>query len=421
MISNITLQSLTEKAYSIHSCLKDGQFDHVQATQGADNLYQEGVQLAIAEVNLKPIFKDIVSPVICRLNEIVSLEDTQHLASFHRSLSKVYRLFIEITWYQCLCQGSLPTLNKTRDSIITNSRSIQSILPKKEIGARFEYRCAEQAAKCLTVAKSIGKKFPDLVLNIGESAEKASFFGIIKGFQGLIKDARNDWVHEWYLYIHELRWLSTNIKTQEDFKNIIEVRLKNFHEQGKKYTVCLATIFVDLIKNKDPKVSDHVRMSAAEGLADLFGLKVSIFENKKRYRKTRSLIMQSLEELAKDSTYEKYIRKILPTLIKAADTSKHKMEKQKIRETVGKIQDRIKSVQDIIEEDEAVIEANKENQRNGEDIQKLNDKFEKDKEEKQTLENHLEKMNLAEKALEDLHQEEEEYKNRLEAILNSYN
>ncbi|WP_213106659.1 hypothetical protein [Candidatus Protochlamydia amoebophila] len=441
MINNATLQSLTEGAYRIHSCLKDGQFDHIQATQEADNLYQEGVQLVIAEVNSNPIFKEIVSPVVCRLNEIVSLEDTQHLASFHRSLSKVYRLFIEITWYQCLRQGSLPTWNKTRDSIITNSRSIHSILPEKEIGARFEYRCAEQAAKCLTVVKSIWKKYPNHILNIGESAEGSSFFGVIKGFQELNKDVKKDWLQAWYPYIHELRWLSTNIKTQKDFKNIIETRLKDFQDKGKKYTVCLALTFVDLIKN--PGVTENVRKLASEQLAKLFLLRdqdrlstlteralgkfpnVKLLQktvkNEDRYWKTRSLIMQSLEKLVEDSAYKEYIRDSIKSLREVRTHSIHAEEKEEIQKSLKILEEDKEEFQKAIEQDESSLAAKKGKKQRGEDdIEELEAKLKNDLEEKGNIERDLEAMHLVEKVLEELHEEEEEYENRLEAIWNSY-
>ncbi|CAF22780.1 hypothetical protein [Candidatus Protochlamydia amoebophila] len=436
------LQSITEGAYRIYGCLTDGQFNYKKAIQESNNLYQEGVQLAIAEVNTKPIIEEIVSPVVCTLNDIVSLGSTQHLVSFHQSLSKTYRIFIELTWYRCWCQGSLPTLNETRDTIMENSKRILSVLPKKEIGARFEYRCAEQAAKCLVPVKSIWKKFCNHLLNIGESAEGVSFFGVIKGFQELNKDVKKDWLQAWYPYIHELRWLSANIKTQEDFENIIETKLEEFQEKGKKYTVCLALIFVDLIKN--PEVTENVRKLAAKGLADLFLLKdqdrlstltefalekfpqVKLFQktvkNEDRYWKTRSLIMQSLEELSKDDAHKDYIQDTLKSLVKVQNESIHIEEKNEIQKSLKILKEDHEEFQKAIEEDLAILAAKKGKKQRGEgDIEKLEAKLENDLEEKGNVERDLEAMHLVEKALEELHEEEQEYENRLAVIWNSYN
>ncbi|KIC74340.1 coiled-coil domain-containing protein [Candidatus Protochlamydia amoebophila] len=386
MINDITLRSVTEGADRIHGYLKDGQFDHENATKEANDLYQKGVKLVIAEVQKNLSIKDSVFPVVKALNDIILDDKTYTLSSFHQSLSKVYRIFIELTWYQCYCQRSWQTLNKTRDSIIENSKNIISVLPKNEISTRFEYRCAEQAAKCLKVVESFWKKSPEHILNIGESAEGTSFFGIIKGFQGFIKDARNDWVHEWYLYIHELRWLSANIKTQEDFKNIIGVRLKNFQEKGNKYTICLALIFVDLIKN--PEVTENVRKLAAKGLADLFIIRehgdiiaylakllsqVKFTEKAAikadRYWKTRFLIMQSLEELAKDPAYKEYIRVTADRLANKVHHNQriHIEEKEQIRKKLESLQGKNEEIQESIEQTQSKLTARKKDKQRSDD------------------------------------------------------
>ncbi len=438
---NITLTSVTEDAYRIKSCLTEGQFDYKKAKQEASSLYQEGLKLLIAEINKKPIFKKNVLPVVCVLSDIVSLEIVQQTEALHKSLSKVYRIFIELTCFQYYSRRkSLSILKKTRNTMIENSTAMLSLLPENEIGARFEYRCAEQATKCLKVVKSALKRYSDHVLNIGESAEGASFFGVLKGSKGFLKEAKKDWVYEWYPPVLELRWLSAGIKKQADFKDIIEVRLKNFQEKGKEYTICLATIFVDLIKNKDPEVSDHVRTLAANSLANLFILKdldrvskISGFalkqvpgnkfiqnkaKNEDRYWNTRFLIMQSLEKLAKDKdrTHDKYIQIILPSLDEVQMASNHKLEKSKIQETFRKLKEKNTEYEETIENNEAVLAANEENQRSEIDIQIIKTNLEKYKKDKQQIENCLENMNLAEKVLEELHEEELGYLNRLISI-----
>ncbi|WP_226988468.1 hypothetical protein [Candidatus Protochlamydia sp. R18] len=333
-------------------------------------------------------------------------------------------------------------LKKTRNAMIENSTAILSLLPENEIGARFEYRCAEQAAKCLKVVKSALKRYSGHLLDIGESAEGTSFFGVLKGSKGFLKEAKKDWVYEWYPPVLELRWLSAGIKKQRDFKDIIEVRLKNFQEKGKEYTICLATIFLDLIKNKDSEVSDNVRMLATKALANLLRCKdedrvsktvntvlkilpdtkvvQNVVKNEDRYWNTRVLIMQSLLKLVKDRTHSEYIQVILPSLDDVQMASNHKLEKRKIQEVLMKLVNRIKEYQEIIEEDNAILEANKEEQRDEEDIQELEAKLKNDEKEKQETEIYFDKINLAEKALEELHKEEADYVNRLKTIWNSY-
>ncbi|WP_213105331.1 hypothetical protein [Candidatus Protochlamydia amoebophila] len=442
MINSTSLQSVTEGAYRINSCLTEGRFDYKKAKQEASSLYQEGLKLLIAEINKKPIIKKNVFPVVCVLNDILSLEIVQHTEALHKSLSKVYRIFIEITSFQYYHQGTLKISNKTRDAMIGNSTAMLSLLPENEIGVRFEYRCAEQATKCLKVVKSALKRYSGHLLDIGESTEGTSFFGILKGSKGFLKEAKKDWVHEWYPPVLELRWISAGIKKQADFKDIIEVRLKNFQEKGKEYTICLATIFVDLIKNKDPEVSNNVRMLAANNLANLFlckdedrvsktvntVLKIlpdtkvvqNVVKNEDRYWNTRILIMQSLLKLVKDRTLSEYIQIILPSLDEVQMATNHKLEKRKIQKILMQLENRIEEYQEIIEEDKAILEANKEEQRDEEDIQELEAKLKNDEKEKQETEIYLDKINLAEKALDELHKEEADYLNRLKTIWNSY-
>ncbi|WP_148300672.1 hypothetical protein, partial [Candidatus Protochlamydia sp. R18] len=370
------LISLTNSASSISSYLKGGKINFSLAEQEANKLYQEGIKLVISEVNKKPIIDEIVSPVVITLSENFSstLTLTQHVFTLHRHLSKAYRIFIELTWHQCSRHG-VPTMNETRDDIIENSKGILRILPKEEVGARFEYRCAKQAAKCLTPVESIWKKLFEHSLSIGEAAQGISPFGIIKNGIELSKDVRKEWPAEWYFYIHDLRWLSANIRTEGDFKNIIEKKIENLQGKGKQYTICLALIFVDLIKNSE--VTNKVRELASKGLADLFVLrdrdrvsKLTKFALKKypnfeflqnivkkadRYWETRSLIMQSLEELAKNADYEEYSNEIVGSLVKIQSETIHIEEQSTIQESLKVLKEKNKRLQEAIEEEELIL------------------------------------------------------------------
>ncbi|KIC71414.1 hypothetical protein [Candidatus Protochlamydia amoebophila] len=248
------------------------------------------------------------------------------------------------------------------------------------------------------------------------------------------------------------------------------------------------------------EVTKNVRELAFKGLADLFVLRdrdrvsrltelaLKKYPNSKflqkivkkadRYWETHSLIMQSLEELAKNSDYKEYINEIVDSLVKIQNETIHIEEQNTIQESLKVLEEENKRLQEAIEEEELILATKKrdkqrkrsniqtpfiahdmanlqleefeaspinlsdfmigktpimmkeiENMRQhpaNEEIQILNlqiheleTQLQVGKEEKEKMNYELEAMLLVEKELQQLHSEEKGYENRLKAIYNN--
>jgi hypothetical protein len=428
----ITLQTITERAQGIHRSFTE-RFDIEHAKQEAEQLYQEGLQLVHAEVNGKPLLKEIVSSVVFELNEVIPLGSIQHQVPLHQTFSKVYRVFIELTWYQCWRQRQQPVYSDYRDKIIANSNLVMTVLPEDQIGVRFEYSCAEQAAKCLTPSEKIWKKYLDHLLNLGEAAEGGSTFGIVKAFKALDTEAGKDWIQKWYLDIHPLRWISTRIRNMQDFNAMIVPELQKFKDKGGNYTLCLATIFMDLIKN--PTVEDQVKIRAAMGFVDIFLLedqdwisqilngmlkKIPLNPIQKaakredRYLLTRTLILQSIEELVKEGNYP-YLEESIKALVTVQRKSIHADERRAIQLKLQELSREKAKFQQDIEEKEEYLESTGGENRAGEEeeIQQVKEALQEAVKEQESIEQDFRTLESIEKT----YREEQERLARIESLL----
>lgn len=430
----ITLQVVTERAQAIYKCLTD-EFDLDKASQVANQLYQEGIQLVQAQVRNKPLFPEIASSVLVVLDKSVPLPEAQHQYVFHRALSKAYRVFAELTWYQCLHQKKLPVFTETRKALIDNSQKITETLPKEEIELLFEYRCARQAAKCLTPSESIWKKYLDHALNLGEAGESQSIFGVLKTVKDIVTDVEKDWIEGWYADVHYLRWAATQIKSEEDFKKWVSPELQHFKGKGNNHTLCLSVICMGLIQ--DPKVEKGTKKLAGECLAKLCDLvdqdrttrmlsklekgadKSKIAEKildinlmqkwiqkEDRYYLTRALIMQYVEKLMESKETQELTNAIIVALGNAQLTTTHQDEKatiaKKLKELATKKRDNdqfIKDTQDYLEPTRGeVIEES--------EAQKAKQEMEATKLENEEIDKTTQKITAFEKALDELNREE---------------
>ncbi|KIC71140.1 hypothetical protein [Candidatus Protochlamydia amoebophila] len=124
-------------------------------------------------------------------------------------------------------------MNETRDDIIKNSKEILGILPQEEVGARFEYRCAKQAAKCLTPVESIRKKLFEHFLNIGEAAQGISPFGIIKMGVNLVKMSEKSGLLNGIFTFTNFDGFLQILKRKATLKILLEKDLKGFEAKAK--------------------------------------------------------------------------------------------------------------------------------------------------------------------------------------------
>jgi len=341
-MATITLQSVMEQAQLVHRSLSE-RFDMVTAKENTNDLYQIGIKLVHAEAENTPYFKDIVSPVVIELNKVVTLNTLQHQREIHLPLSKAHRVFSDLIWFQCSKQRSLPVFTETRDELISATKKITKTFPG-EVYLKFEYSCARQAAKCLTPSENIWNKYIDHALEIGSNAESLSFFGTLKSAKDLLAEAEKDWVKEWYPDVQYLRWVSIQVKNKSDFETIIEPQVNPFGEKGKKRSICLAVVCIELIEKQG--VSIEVKEKAVDCLIELYkredtdrmsrflnrveksaekhkmvrlllnkAMMKKMIEKEDRYYLTRKLIISYIEEIAKNSDNKQFVEKLKNELL----------------------------------------------------------------------------------------------------------
>jgi hypothetical protein len=276
-----------------------------------------------------PLLPTVGIPVVAYLNEFVLSEQIQHMDPLHQALSKAYRIFVELAWYQCWKQNDRPVSQKTIDAIVHNSNQMLRMLKdRREYRSCFEYSCASQAARLFNPSEPIWAKYVELGLSVGEAAELQSISGTIKALIKLFQAVENDWRKAWYPDVLELRMIATTIRTNEAFEKDISPCIARFERAGRKRTQCLATVCVELIKNE--AVDEDLRSNAAKRLSHLVtlvdGTKRATFfaalsdqapnfktlrgiaKGMDKYRTTRCMVMQYLEELLKEDKYRQYAK-----------------------------------------------------------------------------------------------------------------
>ncbi|MBS0648394.1 MAG: hypothetical protein JSS10_04110 [Verrucomicrobia bacterium] len=377
-MATITLKTITETAQSIGTLMTRPNFDPPHAIEQSEILYREGIELVAKEVEGQPILKeDIVSSVVTELNELVAAENIQNHIPLHQTLSKVYHIFIEITWYQCWRQQQRPVFTTTIEKILNNCDRIRKNLPKDQAGIWFEYSCAKQAAKCLTPSETVWGKYIDILLSLGEHIQGKSIFGIIRDAIAIGVEVEKRWIKRWYLPIYQLRWSSTLVRTKRDFETLIGPQLEKFQKEGGKYTLCLATIYRELIRN--PAVEEEAKLLASKELAGLVQLQddKSIASNlanylikrlphlkpikylaikADRYWPTRLMITQYAFELKKEGKLP-YIRETINALLTFQRKTRIEDERQAIQLQIEKLKAESTQTKELIEKCQAFLQA----------------------------------------------------------------
>lgn len=366
----INLRSVTETAQNIHHYLKED-FDIDKAKKEAENLYQNGIQLVVGEVKGQPVFSEIALPVIAELNKIVLLDSAQHQFSFHNSLSKAYRIFVELTWHQYL-QLELPASIETIDKTIENIACMRKTLPKDHIYTRFEYSCTMQAAKLLTSTKNVRNKYflaLALILELLGVDEKLSIISESKAFKKTIEYAEDkDWIKSWYPDVYYLRWISTQVKNTEGFDAVITPEIEHFQKEGGMYTVCLMTVLMEFITRPDTdsnckklaakhvcnllRLQDHSWIKrfvnwALEKKPDSDALKRAI-KKWDPYWKMRAITGQYILEI--DAQHIHYIYPIINQFIHKCHSFIHEGERKEIKEKFSALEKSYQEFEKLIKE-----------------------------------------------------------------------
>jgi hypothetical protein len=347
----ITLQTVTEAAMAIQSCLTNGVFNFVEAQRKSDRLYSDALELVRAECNSAPLFTQDVLPVALTLDEVVPEKKIQHLDDLQSSLSKTYRVFIELTWHQCWRNKNRPVYSSDIQGLISNSDKLMKQLSKDQIATRFEYSCARQAARYLNPTDSIWNKYLELAPSAVGAGVHLSIGEMLGVLTKVIQYAKHDWMKGWYPDVRYLRWVAANVKTIKDFDDTITPELDKFKTKGDKFTQCLAAACFEVINN--PQVVDSgCRERAAKELSSLLLLvdtsRVERFlasirdkfpkskfighlvQRADRYYKTREMVMTYLRELSQQNIHKGLLTLFKENLLTLKSTDKSSLTPEEI-------------------------------------------------------------------------------------------
>ncbi|MGH2637920.1 MAG: hypothetical protein ACRDF4_01320, partial [Rhabdochlamydiaceae bacterium] len=327
-----TIQSMTAKAREAHTYItsKDG-LQSVRAQQALEELFFQTKQVLKAEFEGKALFPDTVYPVLRDLDEMVAFDGIQHETALQLTLSKVYRVCTDLTWFQCWRQLSRPVWTEARDNIIAHAKRMVQVAPATSLEEEFEYRSAEQGAKCLTPAESEWIPFVEAAQKMIIGAATTSPSDGIEGLKGLIKWYTKNLVEDWYLKTFEVRWLFAQVDTvalfqtetiHKAFTHYIEEGL----DKGHKYAQGIVMLFMDMIRNQRAEqelkdlmvrgdttlkgVVSMIQLESPGTLADFLthpiGVWRAVAREADRFWKARHLATQFLKELASKPEFQTY-------------------------------------------------------------------------------------------------------------------
>lgn len=370
---SITYEALKHKAQEISDQLTSKDGKEKDAVKNLKDLYGMGVQLAKAEASHKPLITDVLSEVMLILDEIAIDPKKQDRVLLHHSLCKVYRLFVELVWYRSWRLKNRPIWSENRDQMIEHADKLaKEVLKKSQPGVwelEFEYRTAEQAAKCLKPSENIWKNYIAPLLELIDAAKDQSIMGLWSGFRDLAKEAQKGWLKSWYLDVHVMRWQALRVTTIGDFKAIITPEISKCRENGERYAQCLAAIFMDIIKDKEK--SDDLKSLAFRGDATQPGLIHIIewehqgtFQDYKnfpleilramlrkadRFAKARFLAIDYLKKLAGLKKFKSFHKESLQSIqlrkekLKDKERNPYLEEKKKLTTLINQLENRLQS------------------------------------------------------------------------------
>lgn len=285
VVTQPTIQTTTEKAQKALKVVTEG-FDEEAAKQLLTALYADGIQSIKAELQGKSLFPDTANPVMDYLSQMVSLETLQNQTDLHRALSKTYRVFVELTWYQAWHKGEettdIPIFPATKDKAIKCSVDMIEILAKRHNApeVEFEYRMAQEAAKLLMPSESIWAKFLESATKTVSGIATLNFEEVWEGLKSIKSEVDKEGVEEWYFDTFFMRWAFVNVHKPKDLKlpmihAILKNSVKKCMEEGREYAQGFLMCLMDILE--DPDADPQLKEIAIVGNADLPGI-ISLFE-----------------------------------------------------------------------------------------------------------------------------------------------
>jgi len=383
------------------------------------------------------------SSIVVKLNTVFAefAEMNQNNNKLHRVLSKVYRIFVELMWFQCQLNGVTPTYSKTKQDIIQLSDKMISGLGKDEIQAKFNYRCAQEAAKHLNppTQEIIQKYMGDLFALAGAIADN-SIPAFISAFFQLAQDIDQDWARDWYKDVHCMNWMIIPLKTIPSLEIDIISTIDGFkwgnkelRTKDRQYTICLAIISTKFIQH--PNADQALKHKSHELLNTLLRLKekglkskmltsiaqqtnhtpniiITIAESQDKFFKTRRFAEQCLAKIYNNPNYSPEHNEQIG-LIKPQNNPPLKKTIKDKKSTLKKEKEEIKSEKDKIIL-KLKIEEEKLNVRGGESIDteetmKLKAEFGTKSAKEQQIKDMYQQLRLLEEWIPDIDTEETQY------------
>lgn len=260
-----TLESMTAKVREAEEYItrKEG-LKSEEATKALEELFVQAVQVLHAQFNSQFLLKNTALSVVVGLDRLVGCEEIQGEVELHRTLSKVYRICVELTWHQKWKQLNGTVWPETRDKVIAHSARMVPGASATSLEQAFEYRCAQQAAKCLVPTEDEWVPFAKALMQAGGGAAAQSPSDVMEGFKGLMMWHAKNLVEDWYLATWEVRWVIAQVNTlaafrTETIKKIVSAYIAVGLDKGSTYAQGVAILCMDVIRNPE----------AEEGLKDL--------------------------------------------------------------------------------------------------------------------------------------------------------
>lgn len=237
----------------------------------AQSLYRDAVEMVAAELSGNSYIHDetTVHPIIADLHEALKYPGYEGYVGVQRTLSKVFRVFVEMAWYQpWRMDQEIPVKPEFRDGLIEIAGLMKKILKTQEntTGANFELRCAKQAAQRLKPASELWKKYLMLLGDTAVGVAGRSIPAVWDALKNLAEELYQDNPGRgifWYPKVHILRWESTRVQTEKDFEEKIVKEILVCKNEGDNLSLCLATVLIELIKR--PDVDQEVKERALFG------------------------------------------------------------------------------------------------------------------------------------------------------------
>ena len=368
-------RNIEEKDYDLEKVRKDAQV-----------IYCNGLNIIRGEVVGKPLVTEGLTPVMVELNKTSGLSSIQHNLHVLIPLLKAHRVMTEITWMDCWRKGEQPTYTRDRDDIFRIAEDVKAVLPstpKMELGflispagAKYEVRCLEQAAKCLSPTDSIWGQFVEPLTSIGKAAiggaveSKLEVGSLIKALLQVKKSVEKEWISEWYRDLFPLEWLATTITTVGGFKKDIEPCLESFTHKGSKYTLGLVKVLTIVFQNQDCTV--ELKKRVFEELVKLVTIKPDysvkdalkhpeqvikkLLRKPDRYAETRSFAAMALLEIASKPENKEFCPKIKTVMeewyskVKDKTSKKYFAEKKEAEARAEKFKTEISSLEKRMKE-----------------------------------------------------------------------